>query len=101
MDSPIVKTLFAQGDHIGLAHPIELIGEFFGIEAQCLVGRAQVGQSPIGGDVVHKGVGFLIIRQSQILGDLCPEVISMVPDSVNPMVGGRYDHSQHLSLAAT
>lgn len=91
MDGPVAESVLAQEGHIRFRHRLRSPGKFSSICAQSHIRGVQMSLRPIIDQLVHELVGFVAIYKTKI-GDLSPELVSMISQSIKTAVLGRDDH---------
>ena len=100
VDGAVVEAVRAQGLDVRLGDAGGRAGEFLRQFAQGAVCRAEGGGAPVGGDKSDEAVGFFLIGNAEIPGDLGTEVVGVRARSVDAVVGGGDDGGDHFPLAA-
>jgi len=98
MDAVIIEAVAAQHIEVGRAHLLGGFGELLGIGAERYIGRRQGGFAPITTNMMHQQIGLDFVGNPKIFGDLSTEVMRMRPSSVEAMIDGRGNRSQHFAL---
>lgn len=96
----IIEAMGTQHIEVGGAHVLGGFGELLGVGAERYIGRCQGCFAPIATNMMDQQIGLGVVGNPKIFGDLSTEVMRMRPSSVEAVVDGRSDRSQHFALTA-